>query len=267
MPLHIVVAAKQVLDPETPLSAFTVDPATKRVVPPPGASPVINGYDEQAVEAALRIREAVGEATITVLSVGAEFAMDTVKRPLAMGADELVLLQDPAFENGPDPTVAVHALAAAIKRLSPVDLVLGGRQASDWDNAQVLLGLAEVLGLPVVTVAQRVEVTGETVRVERVLSDGYEVVEVSLPAVVTISNEVGQARYPTLRGIMTAGRKAPTVWSAAELGLDPGSMTPSLELVELAVPEKQARCEFITGEDEAEAGRKLALRLREAKLV
>ena len=267
MPLHIVVAAKQVLDPETPLSAFNVDPTAKRVVPPPGASPVVNGYDEQAVEAALRIGESVGEATITVLSVGASFAMDAVKRPLAMGADELVLLQDAAFENGPDPTVVVHALAAAIRRLSPVDLVLCGRQASDWDNAQVPLGLAEALELPVVTIAQRVEVAEGMVRVERVLSDGYEVVEASLPAVVTVSNELGQPRYPTLRGIMAAGRKAPTVWSAADLDLDVGGLAPSLELVELAKPEKQAQCEFITGEDEAEAGRKLALRLREAKLV
>ena len=91
--------------------------------------------------------------------------------------------------------------------------------------------------------------------------------EITLPALVTVSNELGQARYPTLRGIMAAGRKAPTIWSVADVGLDMSSLTPGLELVGLALPESGAACEFIEGEDDADAGRKLALKLREAKLV
>ena len=264
MPLHIVVTAKQTLDPETPLSAFQIeDNAVSTIGNMP---PVINGYDEQAVEAALRIKEASGgEARVTVLSLGTDFALDVIKKPLAMGADELLLLQDAAFENTIDPTPTVAALAAAIRKLGDVDLVISGRQASDWDNAQVPLGVAEALGWPVATIGRKVEVADGVVRVERVLPDGHELVEAPLPAVVTVSNELGQARYPNMRGIMAARRVQPTVWSAADLGLAPG--TPAFELVSLAKPERAAQTEMIAGDSEEEAGRKLALRLREERIL
>ena len=267
MSLRIVVTAKQVIDPETPASAFRIDPQALQVLPPASVPPVVNGFDEQAVEAALQIKDADPDTHVTVLSMGTSFAMDVMKKPLAMGADELVLLQDDALANSPDPSVAVRVLAAAIRKLGEVDLVLCGRQASDWDNAQVPLGLAEELGLAVTTIAKGVAVENGLARVERVLPDGSETVEMALPALVTVSNELGQARYPTLRGIMAAGRKAPTIWSVADVGLDMSSLTPGLELVELALPESGAECEFIEGEDDADAGRKLALKLREAKLV
>ena len=267
MALHIVVLAKQVLDPELPLSAFQVDSAERRIVAPPNAAQVVNGFDEHAVEAALRVKEAVGEARVTVLSLGTGFALDVIKKPLAMGADALVLLQDPAFENTIDPTLTVQAIAAAVRKLSDVDLVLAGRQASDWDAAQVPLGVAETLDWPVATIAQSVEVGGRTLRVQRVLTDGYEVLEAEIPAVVTVSNELGNPRYPSMRGIMAAKRIEPTIWSAANLGLDVEQRQASLELVALARPEHAVSTEMITGEDGADAGRKLALRLWEAKLV
>lgn len=265
MTLHIVVTAKQVLDPETPLSAFQIDANAVSTVG--SMAPVVNGYDEQAIEAALRIKEAAGDATITVLSYGTEFALDVIKKPLAMGADALVLLQDPAFENSIDPTMAVAALAAAIRKLDGVDLVISGRQASDWDNAQVPLGIAETLGWAVATIGRKVEVDGGAVRVERVLPDGHEVVEAQLPAVVTVSNELGAARYPNMRGIMAARRVQPTVWSAADLGIDAASLAPAFELVSLRKPERAVETELVTGEDDEDAGRKLALRLREERVV
>lgn len=264
MTLHIVVTAKQVIDPETPLSAFQIDSNRVR---PPQQPPVVNGYDENAVEAALRVKEAVGDARVTVLSMGTEFTLDVVKKPLAMGADALVLLQDPLFANSIDPTLAVRVLTAAITKLGDVGLVLCGRQASDWDNAQVPLGIAEALGWPVATIAKGVSVEGETLRVERVLPEGHEVVEAALPAVVTVSNELGQARYPNMRGIMAARRVQPETWSAADLGLDAAELAPQLELVTLVKPDRSVQTEMITGEDEADAGRKLALRLREARLL
>jgi electron transfer flavoprotein beta subunit len=103
--------------------------------------------------------------------------------------------------------------------------------------------------------------------VERITSDGYEVVEAPLPALVTVSNELGQPRYPTLRGIMAATRKRPTIWSAADLGADASQLEPRVTLQELFVPVRDQQCEIIEGEDAADAGRQLALKLREAKLI
>src|SRR5438093_7785165 len=114
MTLHIVCCVKQVPDPETPSSAFKVDEAAKRVVPAPGITPVINQFDQLAVEAALRIKETAGDCKITVLSVGPDSARDVIKTGLAMGADEGVLLNDPAFFDGDGYSTAV-ALVAAIE--------------------------------------------------------------------------------------------------------------------------------------------------------
>ena len=131
----------------------------------------------------------------------------------------------------------------------------------------VPLGVAELLGLPTVTIVQKIEVGNGGIVVEKSLTDGYEVVEAPLPAVVTITNEFGEPRYPTLRGIMTASRKTPTIWSVEDIGLSPDDLSPKLELTELFIPVSDRQCEYIVGEDEADAGRKLALRLREEKLI
>ena len=236
-----------------------------RLAESPGIASVLNGFDENAVEAALRIKDAVG-GSITVLSLGSSFASDVVKKPLSMGADELVLLQDEAFDDLDSYGTAV-ALSEAIGRIGEFDLVICGRQASDWDNAQVPLGIAELLGLPCVTVAQKVEVDGGTVTAERVLSGGYEVVEADMPALVTVSNELGEPRYPTLRGIMAAGRKQPTVWTADDLGIDRALLERRVHVTDLFVPVSDRQCEIIQGEDDADSGRLLALRLREEKLI
>ncbi len=265
MPVNIIVCVKQVMDPETPASAFRIDPGGRRVVPAQGIPPVVNGFDENAVEAALRIKEAAG-GSITVLSVGERFVMDVMKKPLSMGADQMFLVQDEAVADL-DAFATARVLAAAIQKIGGFDLILCGRQASDWDNAHVPLGVAEMLGLPCITLAQKVEVVDGGVSVERALTDGYEVVEASLPALVTVSNELGEPRYPTLRGIMAASRKTPTIWKASDLGLDAAALAPRIQLLDLSIPVKQSQCEFVEGENEADAGRKLALRLREMKLI
>ncbi len=266
MPLKIAVLVKQVVDPEMPAAAFRIDAGAKRVVPPPNIPPVVNGFDENAVEAALRIKDSQG-AAVTAISMGAAFALDVMKKPLSMGADELVLLQDAAFDNTADSFFTAQVLAAAVKKLGGFDLIICGRQASDWDNAQVPLGVAELLGLACVALGKKVEVQGTKLVVERLIPDGYEVVEASLPALVTVSNELGQPRYPTLRGIMAATRKRPTIWSAADLGLTPAQLQPRLTLHSLFVPTRTKVCEFVEGDDEAGRGRNLALKLREAKLI
>ncbi len=266
MPLNILVLAKQVIDPEMPLSAFKVERENRRVSVPSTLPPVVNGFDENAVEAALRIKDGQ-EATVTVLSMGQGFALEVMKKPLSMGADTLVLLQDDAFLNTVDSFAIALALTTAIRKLGAFDLIIAGRQASDWDNAQVPLAVAEALGLPSVTTGKKVEVGDGLVTVERQTPEGAEVVEAPLPALVTVSNELGQPRYPTLRGIMAATRKQPVIWSAQDLGLDASDLRPRVETVDLYVPVTDAECELIQGEDEAESGRLLALKLREAKLI
>ena len=114
MAIKIGVLAKQVLDPEMPMAAFRIDGDAKRVVPPTNIPPVVNGFDENAVEAALQIKDAQ-EATVTVISTGSSFALDVMKKPLSMGADELVLLQDDAFENSVDSFFTAQLLAAAVR--------------------------------------------------------------------------------------------------------------------------------------------------------
>ncbi len=266
MPVNICVLAKQVVDPEMPAAAFRIDPDARQVVPPANIPPVVNGFDENAVEAALQIKDEQG-ANITVISSGTTFALDVMKKPLSMGADELVLLQDDAFANSVDSFFTVQLLAAAINKLGGFDLIICGRQASDWDNAQVPLGVAETLGMACITLGKKVDVQDSKVVVERLAPDGFEVVEADLPALVTVSNELGQPRYPTLRGIMAATRKRPTVWTTGDLDIDDAQLEPRLTLHDLFVPERDQDCEIIEGDDDADAARQLALRLREDRLI
>ena len=262
--MKIVVCAKQVVDPETPRSAFRIDPDLMRAVPAPGIPPVVNGFDENATEAALRIRDETG-ADVSVLSVGDSFAPDVIKKPLSMGASELVLVEGPELADLDAPATAL-VLARAIGQMG-ADLVICGRQASDWDNAQVPMLLAEMLGAACLAFCQDVGVRGGVVAAQRVLEDGYEEIEADLPAVVAVSNELGPPRYPTLRGIMAASRIQPRVLTCASLGVDPAELRPACELEDLGVPEPGRCCEMIGGDSDAESGRLLALRLREEGLI
>jgi electron transfer flavoprotein beta subunit len=266
MALQIIVTAKQVIDPEIPKSAFKIDAASKRVVVPPSFPPVVNGFDEHAVEAALRIKD-TQEAKVTVVAAQKTFALEIMRKLLAMGADELVLLQDPAIEDAIDSRITARLLAAAIKKIGAFDLILCGRQASDWDNAQVPLLLTEELGMPCITLAKKIDVHAGTVRVERIIPEGQEVVEAPLPALVTVSNELGLPRYPTMRAIMAANRKRPAMWKLIDVGLDAADLQPSLQLVDLFVPVSDQQCEFIEGANEQEIAHKLFQKLREARLI
>ena len=266
MSLNIIVCAKQVMDPETPMSAFNVDEAAKRVVPAQGIPPVVNGFCENAVEAALKVKEAVGEATITVISVGNDFVMDVMKKPLSMGADQMILVQDPATETL-DALGTATGLSKAIEKIGQADIVICGQQASDWDNAHVPMGISEMLGMACLSEARSIDIGEGTVTVASSRSDGYEVFEAATPCLITVNNEIGEPRYQTLRGIMQASRKTPETWTLADLGLSDSDVAPALTLTELFVPVNDRQCEIIEGEDEADSGRLLALKLREEKII
>jgi electron transfer flavoprotein beta subunit len=266
--MNMIVCVKQVIDPEAPPVSFKIDASTNKVVPPLGVPPVISPYDEQAVEAALRIKDAIG-GRITAISLGINLLREVVKKPLSMGADELILLEDEAFAEG-DSWSTAYALAMAIKKIGDYDLIFCGRQAADWDAGQVGLGIAEILGLPSVTLAKKIDPVDGKARVERVTDEGYEVVEVPLPALITITSELGEPRYPTIKGIMTAKRKEPIVWKPADIGVDSSQVGVAgrhTKMLKLFQPVREGKCEIIEGETPEEAAVSLALKLREAKVL
>jgi electron transfer flavoprotein beta subunit len=266
--MNIIVCVKQVIDPEAPPSSFKIDASTNKVVPPSGVPPVISTFDEYAVEAALRIKDSVG-GKVTALSLGVDLLRDVVKKPLAMGADELILLEDPAFIDS-DSSSTAHALAMAIKKIGQFDLILCGRQAADWDSGQVGSGIAELLGLPSVTIARKVEITDGKARIERVIPDGYELIELPLPALVTLSNEHPAPRYPNIKGIMAAKKIEPIIWKPADIGIDPSQIGASgrqTKLLKLFQPVRDTQCEVMKGDTPEEAAVNLAAKLREVKVL
>ncbi|MFO7772422.1 MAG: electron transfer flavoprotein subunit beta/FixA family protein [Dehalococcoidia bacterium] len=265
MPVNMIVCCKQVPDPEVPPAVFKV--VNNKMTLPPDVKPVIGQYEEFALEAALKIKDTVG-GKITVLGLGNAFVRDVIKKALAVGSDELILLEDEAFEEG-DSWSTANALATAIKKIGEYDLIFCGRQSSDWDAGQVGLGIAELLEIPAVTLARKVEVTDGKAKVEQVIPDGYRSIEVTLPALITVTSELGALRYPTLKGIMAAGKKQPVIWKPADIGLEPaqvGAAGRRSKLDKLFQPVKEGKCEIIEGETPEEAGANLAARLRQAKL-
>ena len=267
--MNIIVCVKQVLDPEAPPASFKIDASANKVVPPVGVAPVVDPYGEYAVEAALRIRDAQGDVKVTVLSLGENLLREVIKKPLSMGANELILLEDGAFVDG-DSWSTAYALAMAIKKIGEYDLILCGREASDWNAGQVGSGIAEILGLPSVTLVKKIDITDGKAKVERLLADGYEVIETALPAVLTISNEIGEPRYPTIKGIMAAKKIEPVIWKPADIGVEPsqiGAAGRRTKMMRLFQPVREGKCEMIEGESPEEAGVNLALRLRESKIL
>jgi len=266
MPVNMIICCKQVPDPEAPPSVFKV--VNNQMTLPPDVKPVIGQYEEFALEAALKIKD-TGGGKITALSLGNNFVRDVIKKSLAVGGDELILLEDEAFEGG-DSWSTANALAMAIKKIGEYDIIFCGRQSSDWDAGQVGLGIAEILGIPAVTLARKVEVVDGKAQVERVIPDGYQVVEVTLPALIIVTSGLGALRYATLKGIMAAAKKQLVIWKPADIGLEPsqiGAAGRHSKLDKLFQPVKEAKCEIIEGETPAEAGANLAVKLREAKLL
>ncbi len=264
--MNIIVCVKQVLDPEIPPAKFKIDPEKKEVIPPPGVPPVISVFDERAVEAACRLKDKHG-GTITAISMGPGKAADVVKHAIAMGADEGFVLQDEAFE-GLDSFGIAYVLGKAIQRIGAYDLVLCGRQSADWGSGQVGSILAEILGIPVVTLACDIEAVDSKLKVKRILKDGYEVLEAPMPSLVTVSSELGLPRLPAGMRIMIAARKQVPVWTAQDIGAEAAQLDKAnahIEVAGLSVPTRKTECEIITGDTPSQAAENLASKL--AKLI
>ncbi len=262
--MNTIVCIKQVLDPEIPPAKFKIDPVAKEVIPPPGVPPVISVFDERALEAACRLKDKHG-GKITAITVGAAKASDVVKHAISMGADNGFVLQDSAFENL-DSFGTAHVLGKAIQKIGGYDLVLCGRYSADWGAGEVGSILAELLGIPVVTLASEIEAADNRLRVKRVVKDGYEVLEAPMPSLITVSSEIGLPRLPAGMRLMIARRAQIPVWTAEDIGAEPSKLDKAnahTELIDLSVPIRKTECEMITGDTPGQAAVNLALKLAE----
>ncbi|MGE5578105.1 MAG: electron transfer flavoprotein subunit beta/FixA family protein [Syntrophothermus sp.] len=262
--MNIVVCVKQTFDTEAKIVLDANGQISSQ-----GVNLIINPYDEFAVEEALRIKEKQGSGEVIVVGMGnGPKAQDALRQALAMGADRAILLTDPVFD-GSDEYAAANALAKAISGLQ-YDLILAGWRAIDDGSAQVASRLAEILGIPQVTVVTKLEVDGGKATAYREIDGGSEVVEVPLPAVITAQKGLNEPRYPSLQGIMKAKKKELKQVSAQELGIDTGLVGKAGAKVQsrkFYLPPAKAGAKIIPGEA-PEAAAKLAQLLRsEAKVV
>jgi electron transfer flavoprotein beta subunit len=264
--MNTIVCAKQVPDPEIPPARFKIDPEARKVIPPPGVPPVISVYDERAVEAACRLKDKHG-GKITAISMGSEKTADVIKHAISMGADDGFVLQDPAFEDL-DSFGTAYVLSKAIEKIGGYDLILCGRQAADWGAGQVGSILAEMLAIPVVTLACDIRAEGKTLTVRRIVNDGFEVLEAPMPSVITVSGEIGVPRLPAGVRLMMVRKKQIPIWTAQEIGADPSQLDKTkahTEIIGLSVPTRKAECQIIGGSTPAEAADTLAQEL--ARLI
>jgi len=257
--LKIVVCVKQVPD------------SAARVVVDDGriswgdAPLVINPWDEYAVEAALKQKEAYG-GNVTVLSLGKEDEKEAIKHALAMGCDEAILVSDPALA-GSDGAAAAKVTAAAIRKIGDVDLVFFGKQAIDTDTGTAPAMTARVLGWPVLTLVSKIETVSDGVfKVQRAIEEGLQVVEGATPAVLSITKDYGEPRYPSFMGIRKAARAQVPVWTLGDLGVDvPESVVSWPEVMN--PPEREITNEIVTGDSLDEIAAKLAEKIMAEKVI
>jgi electron transfer flavoprotein beta subunit len=259
--MNIHVFVKRVPDTE---SKVRIDQGT-RSVSEEGLNFVISPYDEFAVEEALRLREAKG-GTVRVFSVGREESLVILKKCLAMGADEAVLIKDVTPESY-DGLRTARTIAAAAKKFSDFDLLLFGKQSMGADNAQVPSMVAELLDLPQANVVTKLEISGNEGTAYREIEGGTEKVVFSLPAVVSAQKGLNEPRYETLKGIMSAKKKIIPVVPVEELGLTAEELVSTVEIMGLDVPAPRQAGKILQGEL-AEAARELVRLLHEeAKVI
>jgi electron transfer flavoprotein beta subunit len=220
------------------------------------------------VEEALRIKEKTG-GTVTVMSVGTERTESALRNCLALGVDEAILLSDDVFK-GSDAQAIGAILAAGLKKVGDFDLVLAGKQAIDSDSAQVPGAVAAGLDMPQAMFVRKFEeVADGKVVVQRSTEDGYDVVELATPALVSVVKEINEPRLPSLKGKMAAKKKTITTWSAADLGLDGSAIgaNSGTKTVKVAAPPKRAGGQIIEGETPEEIADKLFEKLRGDQVV
>jgi electron transfer flavoprotein beta subunit len=260
--MNIVVLVKQVPDTYSERKLADSDHTLDRE----SADAVLDEINERAVEEALQLQATHG-GEVTVVSVGPDRATDAIRKALSMGADKAVHVSDEAL-HGTDAIGTAKVLAKAVSTVDGVDLVLAGNEATDGRVGAVPAMVAELLGLPALTHARKVEIDGTTVKVERETDDGVQHLQASLPAVISVNEKINEPRYPSFKGIMAAKKKPVSTLTVADLGVDAaelgiaGSWTSVLE----SAP-KPPRSAGQRVEDEGDGGTKVAEYLVGQKLI
>lgn len=249
--MNIIVCLKQILDPEIPVRDFRVD-AEKREAVRGNANLVTNIFCENALETALQFREkSAPDAKITALIFGAGNAEDSLRKALAMKADNAVLVTNDGAAN-PDPLAVAQVLAGAIRKLGSFDLVMVGRESGDWGVGQTGGLLAEELGCASVSFVDSVEKNGDGLLLKRQTDNGWERVEAKTPLVVTVTNnDQNVPRIPKTRDIMMSSRQPITKLSLEDIGVNAAEIRAGgsyYDIVELAIPVKDINCEFVSGD-------------------
>ncbi len=260
--MEIIVCIKQV--PDT--TEVKINPETNTLVRE-GVPSIVNPFDENAVEAALQLKEQHG-GKVTVITMGPPQASEALKTTIAMGVDEVCLVSDRAFA-GSDTWATSYTLSQAIRQLGKFDLIRCGTQAIDGDTAQVGPGIAEWLELPQVTFAVKIAVEGGKARVERLLEEVNEVVECPLPAVITVVKQINTPRLPSLKGMMRAKKAEVRSLSAQAIAADvenTGLKGSPTSVVKIFTPPPKGGGEILQGEAEAIAD-KLLSKIRERKII
>jgi electron transfer flavoprotein beta subunit len=257
--MKIAVCAKCV-----PEASGRIDPQTKRL--DRSGEGALNQFDINAVEEALKLKEASGEGEVVIVSLGPEHALEAMRKALAMGADRVVLISDEAAA-GSDLVATSRILAAALQREEP-DLVLFGQQANDSDGAVLWAAVADRLQQPLIS--QVAELTRENgkVRGKRQTEYGYDLIEAPLPAVVAVSDAINEPRYPSLKGIMGAKKKPQETVSLSDLGVDAGEAGEAGSRTEVyALGDPPGRADTVKIEDDGSGAEKILAFLQEKKAL
>ncbi len=263
--MNIVVCVKHVPDAQADRTFNATDNTTDRE----NVDGLLSELDEYAVEAALKLVEA-GDGEVTVVTVGPDQAADAIKKALQMGADKGVHVKDDAI-HGSDAVATSLILAEAIKKLSgdaQPDLVITGMASTDGTMGVVPTMLAERLGLPAVTYASELTVDGGKATIRRDGDTSTQTIEATLPALISVTDQINEPRYPSFKGIMAAKKKPVEEWSLADLGVDAGQV--GLEAAWTKVESFAARPPRTKGEivtDEGDGGKKLAEFLASRKFI
>jgi electron transfer flavoprotein beta subunit len=258
--VEILVLLKQVPDTE---SIIMID-ADGQSIKTTDLKWIINPYDELAVEEALRIKEAHG-GKVTIVSVGTEKAVEAIRTALAMGADEGLLISDPALK-GIDGLGTAQILATTVKQI-PYDLIIAGMRAVDDDNFQVGTAVAELLEIPNVSMVIKQEIADGKIKCQRTIEGGFEVIEASLPALITTQRGLNEPRYASLPGIMKAKKKPLETKTLADIGLDAAAGQSLVNIAAMQPPPERKGGRIIEGETAQEKAAELARLLHEEAKV